>query len=96
MVIKKFPYVALFLGITFMVILTFGGKVDEVTNDTRLPLLMLLLICEFAFFLTAIAAFMTIKQMLALGYNSKMIIVTVLCVLSAIVFFVKGLSFWPY
>lgn len=95
MAIKNFPYVALFLGMTFMVIVTFGGQINEATNNTRLPLLTLLLICEFAFFLTAIAAYMTIKQMMLVGYNSKMLIVAILCIMSAITFLVKGISFWP-
>ncbi len=95
MAIKNFPYVALFLGILFMLVVTFGGQINQATNNTLLPLLTLLLICEFAFFLTAIAAIMTVKQMLTVGYNLKMIIVAVLCAVSAITFLVKGFSFWP-
>lgn len=92
---QNFPYVALFLGMMFMLAVTFGGQINEATNNTRLPLLTLLVISEFAFFLTAIAAFISIKQMYVVGFNVKMAVVSILCVISAITFLIKGISFWP-
>jgi len=79
----------------FMLAVTFGGQVNEETNNTRLPLLILLIISEVAFFLTAIAAYFSIKQMYAEGFDVKMMVVSGLCVISAITFLVKGISFWP-
>ena len=95
MAIKNFPYVALFIGIAFMLAVYFGGQIDPVSNNTRLPLLTLLLICEFAFFLMVAASYMTIKHMLSVGVNSKSLIVATVCIFSAVTFLVKGLTFWP-
>lgn len=92
---RNFPYVALFLGMMFMLVVVLGGQVNEATNSTRLPLLTLLIVCEFAFFLTAIGAFVSIKQILSQGVSVKMVIVALLCALSAITFMTKGISFWP-
>ena len=92
---QNFPYIALFLGMMFMLAVTFGGQVNGAINNTRLPLLILLIISEVAFILTAIAAYLSIKQMYAEGFDVKMMIVSVLCVISAITFLVKGISFWP-
>lgn len=95
MVVKNFPYVALFLGMMFMLVVTFGGQINEATNNTRLPLLTLLIVSEFAFFLTGAGAIMSIKHMLAHGTNTKLIVAALLCILSAITFLAKGISFWP-
>lgn len=95
MQIKNFPYVTLFLGVMFMLVVTVGGQINEATNNTRLPLLTLLIVSEFAFFLTAAGAIVSIKHMLAHGANARLIVVALLCILSAITFLVKGISFWP-
>ena len=95
MQIKNFPYVTLFLGVMFMLVVTIGGQINEASNNTRLPLLTLLIVSEFAFFLTAAGAIVSIKHMFARGTNTKLIVAALLCILSALTFLAKGISFWP-
>lgn len=90
----NFPYIALFLGMTLMLVVSFGGQVND-ANITRLPLLTLLIICEFAFFVTAIGAYVSLKQIFDSGLTWTRLIVTALCGLSAVTFLVKGIAFWP-
>ena len=90
----NFPYIALFLGMGFMLIVSFGGQVNE-AGATKLPLLTLLIICEFAFFVTAIGAYVCFKYMRENGISWSKLVVAVLCVLSAAVFMIKGIAFWP-
>ena len=91
---ENFPYIALVLGVMLMLVVSVGEQTNE-TNTTRLPLLTLLIVSEFAFFLTAIGAYISIKQILSVGFNWKVFVVAGLCVLSAITFLVKGISLWP-
>ncbi len=77
-----------------MLVVTFGGNTDA-PGGPRLPLLTLLLICEFAFFLTAIGAYVSLKQLKANGFSWSGMVVSVLCVLSAFTFMVKGYLLWP-
>lgn len=77
-----------------MLVVTFGGNTDT-SAGPRLPLLTLLLICEFAFFVTAIAAYVSLKQLIANGFSWSGMVVSILCVLSALTFLVKGYLLWP-
>ncbi len=90
----NFPYVVLAMGIFFMLVVTIGGQVGE-GGSTKLPLLTLLVVSEFAFFLCAIGAYLSVRRILDLGFNSIHALVGVSCAVLAVRFLMMGLAFWP-
>lgn len=91
---NNFPYIALTLGIICMLIIIVGGEVNE-NQSTKLPLLTLLVICEFAFFVCAIGAYMCVREVMSVGYAGLHTLVGVVCALLAGRFLVLGINFWP-
>ncbi len=91
---NNFPYIALALGIICMSIIIVGGEVND-NQLTKLPLLTLLLICEFAFFVCAIGAYISFRKIMSLGFAVLPIIVGVSCGLLAARFLILGIDFWP-
>jgi uncharacterized membrane protein YhaH (DUF805 family) len=90
----SFPYVALAIGIFFMLVVMIGGEVSD-SQSTKLPLLTLLVISEFAFFVCVIGAYTSVRRILELGFSVIYALICVSCVLLAIRFLMLGLEFWP-
>lgn len=90
----SFPYVALAMGIFFMLVVTIGGQLGE-GGSTKLPLLTLLVVSEFAFFLCLIGAYLSLRRIIDLGFTSIHAVVGVSCVILAVRFLMLGLAFWP-
>ena len=94
----NFPYIALALGLFLLLVITRGSETDA-EGITALPLLTLLIVNECAFFLTAAAAYIGIKQLYTSGFNFKKnpvyIMTTVLCILLTIQFTLLGIDLWP-
>ncbi len=90
----SFPYIALAMGIFFMLVVVIGGEVGD-GQSTKLPLLTLLVVSEFAFFICVIGAYMGVRRILDLGFSAVYALVCVSCVLLAIRFLMLGLKFWP-
>jgi len=90
----NFPYIALGLC-AFLLLLVFKGS--ELNNDgtTMLPLLTLLVVSEFSFFVTAIAVYIGAQNIKAMGIKSVYTVVTVLCLLLSIKFMTLGIELWP-
>lgn len=57
----NFPYIALGLGLFLMLVVMKGSEPGNEGN-TNLPLLTLLFVSEFAFFVTAIGGYIGIKK----------------------------------
>ncbi|MDW3095616.1 MAG: hypothetical protein R8G33_08085 [Gammaproteobacteria bacterium] len=91
---KIFPYIALTLGIICMLVVIVGGDVGD-NQSTNLPLLTLLIICEFAFFVCSIGAYMCVREVIDVGFTALHIFVGVICALLAARFFMLGINFWP-
>ncbi len=89
-----FPYIALPLGILFFLIVSIGRQVDA-EGATALPLLTLLVLSEFAFFATGIAAFIGFKQTRVDGFKPVYVVSSVLCLLLSISFMFLGITLWP-
>ncbi len=90
----SFPYVALAMGIFFMLVVTIGGQLGE-GGSTKLPLLTLLVVSEFAFFLCLIGAYLSLRRIIDLGFTSIHAVVGASCVILAVRFLMLGLAFWP-
>ena len=94
----NFPYLALALGLFLLLIVTRGSETDA-EGITALPLLTLLIINECAFFLTAAATFIGLKQLYSSGFNFKKnplyFMTTVICILLTIQFTLLGFELWP-
>ncbi len=94
----NFPYIALALGLFLMMVVLKGS---EVTSEgvTALPLLTLLIANECAFILTAIGAFIGIRQLKSINYkltqNPLYTMTTILCILLTIQFTLLGINLWP-
>lgn len=90
----SFPWLALGLGLTIAVILVVSGAVDPASKPA-LPLLTLLIMTEFGFFVTAIGAGLALRSGFAQGFGFAMLAVIAGCALLAAGFLWLGLSLWP-
>lgn len=92
---NNFPFVALGIGLILLLIVMKGGE-PRVDGATAIPLLTLLVVSEFAFFVTAIGAYIGIKQILAVGLKPLYTVVTLLCMLLSVGFLWHGIELWPF
>lgn len=91
---EKFPFIAFAMGLFFMLLVIKGSEVRD-NGVTLIPLLTLLVVSEFAFFVNAIGAYIGIKHTLATGIKPLYTIVTTACILLAIFFSWMGITLWP-
>lgn len=91
---NQFPWFALGAGLLFaLVILQTDGHMPDSTGG--LPLLMRLLMSEFAFLLNAAGVFISVREMLRHGPGFSGIAVATGCLLMAGFFFYLGIMLWP-
>lgn len=90
----QFPYVALALAVFLMLLVMAGSRIGP-NGNTTLPLLALLVMSEFGFFVTAFGAFFGIQHIRSIGIKSVYTVVTLLCLLFAIRFMWLGIALWP-
>lgn len=94
----NFPYIALALGLFLLLVVERGSQTDA-DGLTALPLLTLLIANECAFILSAIGAYIGIKQIAGTGYrllkNPLYSLTTLLCILLTIQFTLLGIKLWP-
>ena len=91
----QFPYIASGLGLFLMLAVVIGSKTGS-NGATTLPLLTLLIMSEFGFFLTGIAAFMGISHIQATGMKPVYVFITGLCVVLSVAFLWLGIELWPH
>jgi len=89
-----FPYIALALS-AFLLLLVLKGSELNSDGTTLLPLLTLLVVSEFSFFVTAIATYIGLKNISSFGYKSIYSLATLLCLLLSIRFMLLGIELWP-
>jgi heme/copper-type cytochrome/quinol oxidase subunit 3 len=58
--------------------------------------LTLLIVSEFAFFLTAIGAYFGIRQVQADGIKPLNVVITLFCILLSVGFLWLGITLWPF
>jgi uncharacterized membrane protein len=91
---ESFPFVASGLGLFLMLLLIKGSETGE-DGSTLIPLLTLLVVCEFAFFVNAIGAYIGIKHTIATGLKPLYTVITLTCIVLAFLFAWIGISLWP-
>ncbi len=89
-----FPYIAFGLGI-FLTLVVWQGSAIGADGSTRIPLLTLLVVCEFAFFVTAAGTYIGIRHFKAVQIKPVYAIVTGVCCLMAVRFMILGVELWP-
>ncbi len=89
---RSFPWLALGLGLLLaLLLIRFGPTAD----GGGLPLLTALLISEFGFLLTAIAAGIGVRGLLGQGARAVCIFLLACNALLAVYFLRTGLALWP-
>ena len=78
----------------FAVVLIASGAIGSET-ERSLPLLMLLMIAEFGFFLNLIGAGLAVRQMMHQGVSAGVVLSASGCAVLAIGFAWLGLQLWP-
>ncbi len=91
---RDFPYIALALG-AFLLLVVLRGS--QTANDglTSLPLLTLLVVSEFSFFVNAIGAYIGINQLRKTGFQPLYGLITLLCLALSLYFMWLGIKLWP-
>ncbi len=90
----NFPYIALGLGVPLLLIVLAGSNLGD-DGSTRLPLLTLLIVSEFAGVVCAIGAYIGIQQLRSAGIQWLYLLATLLCGLLSAQFLMLGLELWP-
>lgn len=93
MTASKFPSLALGLGLVLALILLASGATDP-TGEHRLPLLLLLLMSEFGFIVTAAGAFVAARVGQRSGFRFALVSTALGCAALSIGFAVIGLALW--
>ncbi len=89
-----FPWLALGLGLLVAVGLVFSGALSP-EGRYDLPLLTMLIVNEFGFFVTAIGAGVGINKLLAGGVRPPLLLATLGCAVLAAGFLYLGIQLWP-
>ncbi len=90
----NFPYIALSLSALLFLLVMRGSQINA-DGTTDIPLLTLLVVSEFSFFVTAIGAYIGLKHCLRVGFKSIYALASVLCLLLSIRFMLLGIELWP-
>jgi hypothetical protein len=90
----NFPYIAAGLGLMLFLVVMRGSTITS-DGTTALPLLTLLVVSEFSFFVNAIAVFIGIKHINATGMKMFYTATTVLCAVLTVCFLYLGFTLWP-
>ncbi|MDQ6955594.1 MAG: hypothetical protein Q9M21_00210 [Mariprofundaceae bacterium] len=89
-----FPYLALALGLIFMFIIHMGSEINA-EHITRIPILSLLIMNEFAFFMAASATYIGIKHMQSIGWSTSYTFIVAGCAVLTLRFIYLGIQLWP-
>ena len=91
---ENFPYIASAMGLFFMLLVVKGSEINA-DGVTAIPLLTLLIVNEFAFFVTAIGAYIGIRHNVETGVKPYHMAAALLSALLAIFFIWMGARLWP-
>lgn len=91
---RDFPYIALALG-SFLLLVVLRGSQLAHDGHTSLPLLTLLVVSEFSFFVNAIGAYIGFNQLRKTGFQPLYSLITLLCLALSLYFMWLGVQLWP-
>lgn len=89
-----FPYIATSLGLILMLVII-KGRVLGADGETIMPLLTLLVVSEFCFFVNAIGFYIGVKHLKTIGLQPLYTVTTILCAILALRFLYTGIELWP-
>lgn len=89
-----FPWLALGMGLLVAIGLLVSGALSP-EADYDLPLLTMLIVNEFGFFVTAIGAGVGINTLLKDGMQPSLLMVTITCAVLAAGFLYLAIRLWP-
>ena len=89
-----FPWLAMGMGLLVAVGLVASGVLSPEANY-ELPLLTMMIVNEFGFFVTAIGAGIGINILLKNGMQPGLLVVTIACGLMAAGFLLLAIRLWP-
>ena len=90
----NFPYLAFALCATFMPIVIIGSSVGA-DGQRAVPLLSLLVMNEFAFFIAAAGVYIGVQHIRSRGLLSLYGLATVCCAAFLVAFTLLGIELWP-
>ena len=89
-----FPWLALAMGLLVATGLLVSGALSPEGNYD-LPLLTMLIVNEFGFFVTAIGAGVGINSLIKDGAQPSLLMVVIACVVMAVGFLYLAIKLWP-
>jgi hypothetical protein len=89
-----FARIALTIGLVIALALLAAGATNP-ASEPALPLLTLLILCEFGFIVTVIGAFLAVRSLLARGITARSGSEALGCIVLAAAFLMLGLALWP-
>ena len=92
---NQFPFFALGIGLLILLLVMKGSEIGD-DGTTTIPLLTLLIVSEFAFFVTAVGAYLGIRQVQADGMKPLNVVITLFCMLLSVGFLWLGVILWPF
>jgi len=93
MKLVKFPFIGLSFGL-FLIFIILIGRGTTSQGEAVLPLLTVLFVCEFAFVMTAIGAYIGFRNMRSVGFKTWYAMVSLLCFFMAIGLMLLGVELW--
>lgn len=90
----SFPWLALGIGLLVALVLLQGGALGEV-EAMRLPLLTMLIVNEFGFFVTVAGVALGGRDLKRQGMRLPLLLATLGCGLLTLLFVVLGVVLWP-
>ena len=92
---ESFPYIAATLGLILTMIVFKGSGLRD-DGRTIIPLLTLLIVCEFGAIVTAVATYIGLKELIVTRKPTVITAVSLLCALLSAEFVIRGLQLWPH
>ena len=89
-----FSYIALALGLPLLILLLLSAP-ENTGDNTKLPLLTMLIISEFGAIVTAIGAITGVMRIQKTSANYSLLAVSIACALLSIKFLLIGIAYWP-
>ncbi len=91
---NNFPYIAGVLGAVLLMVVLRGSGLRQ-DGSTIIPLLTLLVVCEFGAIVTAIGTYVGIRELFSTKRLSATVAVGLACIVLCMIFVSYGLQLWP-
>ncbi len=91
---QAFPWIALSLGLLVMTVMLGSGALRP-AEEYALPLLTMMIVNEFGFFLCAIGAAVGVKSIVNDGFRASLLVTVIGCTVLAAGFAWLGVLMWP-